>query len=85
MNTKKTQQPIKKINMYTKTTTEDVKVMSLYEYLGKAAGSELGKAVYQASIAAKVPVETHEVTTPKYTGKIMRYPKTFLDVYFKNK
>lgn len=84
MNMKKIVQVMKN-KLWTKTTTEDVQMMSLYEYLGKAAGSELGKAVYQASTSAKVPTETHEVSTPKYTGKIMRYPKTFLDIYFKNK
>ena len=80
---KKIQQLIKKFNMYIKTTTEDVKMMSLYEYLGRAAGSELGKSVYKAAYLEKIPVETHEVSNPKYTGKVLRYPKNFLDNYFK--
>jgi hypothetical protein len=61
------------------------KMMSLYEYLGKAAGSELGKAVAQAAIQAKVKIDSHEVSNSKYTGKILRYPKTFLDAYFNKK
>lgn len=57
-------------------------MMSLYEYLGKAAGSELGRNVYKAAKVAKVPMAVHEVSNTKYTGTIMKYPKSFLDSYF---
>ena len=68
---------------YTSTSTNDVIMMSLFEYLGQAAGSELGRAVCQAAMLKGVEMTTHEVTTKTYVGKIMRYPKSFLDEYFK--
>ena len=70
------------------TTMGDIKVnyntemLSLYEYLGKAAGSDLGKAVATAAAKAKVKIDSHEVSNPKYTGTILKYPKSFLDEYF---
>lgn len=72
------------------TTMGDMKVnystemLSLYEYLGKAAGSELGKAVATAATKARVQIDSHEVSNAKYTGKILKYPKSFLDSYFGN-
>ncbi len=70
------------------TTMGEIKVhystemMSLYEYLGKAAGPDLGKAVALAATIAGVKVDSHEVSNPKYTGRILKYPKYFLDDYF---
>ena len=55
---------------------------SLYEYLGRAAGSELGKAVAAAAAKAKVKIDSHEVSNPKYTGRILKYPVPFLNEYF---
>ena len=83
MNTKKTVQAME--NKYTTTTTADksLDMMSLFDYLGHAAGEELGKKV--AGIAAKRSVRTaiRQVITKKYTGPVMLYPKSFLDWYFK--
>ena len=59
-------------------------MMSLYDYLGRAAGGELGKQVAEAAAQAKVGFETKEVSNPKYKGLIMMYPKNFLDQYFNN-
>jgi|TARA_R110000772_G_scaffold67396_1_gene149653 hypothetical protein len=59
------------------------KNQSLYEYLGKAGGSELGKVVYQSAKAIGVNPWPREVSIPTYTGLVMTYPKDFLDVYFK--
>jgi len=56
--------------------------MSLYDYLGKPAGSNLGEQVFRAASASKIPVKTKEVTTPKYKGKIMMYPENWLIGYF---
>ena len=75
-------------NNNTTTTMGDIKVtystemLSLFEYLNKPAGSDLGREVAQAAYAAKVPIGTHKVTTPRYTGRILKYPKSFLDEYF---
>jgi hypothetical protein len=57
-------------------------MMSLYDFLGRAAGGELGKQVAEAAAKAKVGFEIKEVSNPKYKGSIMMYPKYFLDQYF---
>jgi len=57
-------------------------MMSLYDFLGRPAGGELGKQVAEAAAKAKVGFETKEVSNPKYTGKVMMYPKSFLEEYF---
>lgn len=60
-------------------------MMSLYDYLGKAAGPELGTAVWQAAKKAKIKADGKEVSTKTYSGRIIMYPKSFLDEYFTNK
>jgi hypothetical protein len=62
-----------------------MKSLSLYEYLGRAAGPELGKLVAKAAAQSKIPIDKHYVENPKYSGEILKYPKTFLDTYFGNK
>ena len=57
-------------------------MLSLYDYLGKPAGKELGASVYSAAVEKQIPRSIREVSNPKYTGKIMLYPKSFLDQYF---
>jgi hypothetical protein len=57
--------------------------LSLYDYLGHAAGSDLGKEVAAAATQAGIRLETREVDNPKYTGTILLYPKNFLDFYFR--
>jgi len=57
--------------------------LSLYDYLGHAAGKELGKEVAAAAIQAGIRLETREVDNPKYTGIVHLYPKNFLDFYFR--
>ena len=58
-------------------------MISLYDYLGRAAGPDLGKQVATAAAKAGVKSEIREVSNIKYTGPIMLYPKAFLDLYFK--
>jgi hypothetical protein len=55
---------------------------SLYEYLGHAAGSDLGKRVATAAVAQGVAIQTQEISNPKYSGTVMMYPVDFLDQYF---
>ena len=59
-------------------------MLSLYEYLGEAAGAELGREVYKAAKDAKVQVTSQEISNTAYQGKVMMYPKAFLDAYFRN-
>jgi hypothetical protein len=62
----------------------EIKMMSLFDYLGRPAGGELGKQVYTTAHQLKVPVETRRVETKKYTGDVMLYPETFLKEYFEH-
>jgi len=57
--------------------------LSLYEYLGKAAGSDLGKEVAAAAYKANITTQTKEITNPAFAGKINLYPKDFLEFYFR--
>jgi hypothetical protein len=66
----------------TKNNINSEYMMSLYDYLGKAAGKELGKEVHRVAHNTKTPMAIKEVSNPKYTGKILMYPKYFLDEYF---
>ena len=63
----------------------EIKMMSLFDYLGRPAGGELGKQVYDAAYNLKVPVETRYVKTKTYTGDVMLYPEAFLKEYFEMK
>ena len=60
-----------------------MEMLSLYDYLGKAAGEELGKEVWIAAADAHVPTQLREISNPKYSGKVTLYPKDFLDFYFR--
>lgn len=57
--------------------------VTLFEFLNKPAGGELGKAVNKAAQEQKIPFEQKEIDTPKYKGKVFVYPKMFLTKYFK--
>jgi len=59
-----------------------MKQISLYDYLGRAAGPELGKAVAYAAAVKKIKVTSKQVENLKYSGPILMYPKSFLDEYF---
>lgn len=56
--------------------------VSLYDYLGRAAGSDLGKAVAVAAKEKNIKVNTRFVKNSKYTGNVLLYPKAFLQEYF---
>lgn len=59
-----------------------MEMLSLYDYLGKPAGSELGKQVADAAMAEKIKINAKYVSNPKYSGDILMYPKDWLDKYF---
>ena len=65
--------------------TQKPYMMSLYEYLGRAAGPELGKEVATTAVALKETIQEQEVSNPKYTGKVKLYRREFLDEYFSKK
>lgn len=57
-------------------------MMSLFDYLGYAAGNELGKQVAEYAKIRKAKCSTRYVSNPSYTGTVMLYEKEFLDEYF---
>jgi hypothetical protein len=57
--------------------------LSLYDYLKKPSGKELGGEVAKAAQAAGIPHKEREISNPKYTGKVHLYPKDFLDFHFR--
>lgn len=61
------------------------KLLSLYDYLGYAAGKELGEQVAAYAKVRKTICSVRYVSNPKYTGKVMLYTKEFLDEYFEVK
>jgi hypothetical protein len=57
--------------------------ISLYDYLGKAAGAELGKQVNEYAKKINAPFKTREISNPKYKGKVLLYTKELLEEFFK--
>ncbi len=57
-------------------------MVSLYDYLGYAAGPELGKRVASYAKIKHITPEKRFVSNPKYTGEVLLYPKEFLNEYF---
>lgn len=60
-------------------------MMSLYDYLDRAAGMELGGEVNKTARALKETIQEKEISNPKYTGKVHLYRREFLDEYFGKK
>ena len=58
------------------------KFISLYDYLGRPAGSALGKEVVEAASKLKIPMQIRHVSTARHTGPIMLYPENWLIGYF---
>ena len=61
----------------------NMNMISLYDYLGHAAGPDLGKQVADAARKSGVKGEIREVNHRGWKGPIMLYPRTFLDLYFR--
>ena len=73
--------PIKVYQMEIKPEPE---MVSLFDFLGHAAGASLGAAVYGVARRTREKVETRIVETKTYKGKVMLYRKAFLNDYFKS-
>jgi hypothetical protein len=59
-------------------------MMSLFEYLGHAAGSELGKEVAETAVKLKETIQKKYIENTRYKGEILMYRREFLDTYFGN-
>jgi hypothetical protein len=58
-------------------------LISLYDYLGKAAGKELGGKVYQFAVIMGARTGNKTVPySPHQEGRIMTYERRFLDQFF---
>ncbi len=61
---------------------QNVEYASLYEYLGRRAGMDLGQQVFKAAKEKRIRCKTQEVNQGGYSGKVMVYPISFLQEYF---
>ena len=52
---------------------------SLYDYLGHAAGGELGQKIAYEAAKCKVNIQLKSIKNPRYEGKIQMYPNDFLN------
>lgn len=70
--------------MLTRKRNEQDEMVSLYNYLGRAAGPKLGKHVYEwvRSTNRSHLVKNRDVATNSYKGLILVYPKGLLNEYF---
>ena len=55
---------------------------SLFDFLGKAAGRELGLEVAKAALRDGILVQTKNVSNRQYKGEIKMYPVYWLEGYF---
>lgn len=62
---------------------QDTIYMSLYDYLGRAAGQKLGAEVNKAAVERKVEFKQRFISNPAYHGNVHLYPMEFLEEYFK--
>lgn len=59
-------------------------LISLFDYLGRAAGGDLGKKVATVATRLGEPVGKRKVATKTYTGDVLLYRRQFLQEYFTN-
>ena len=64
---------------------KQVEMMSLYDYLGRAAGNKLGEQVAAYAKIRKARYATRHIANPAYQGEVMLYTKAFLDECFNAK
>jgi hypothetical protein len=64
---------------------KQVEMLSLYDYLGRAAGNKLGEQVAAYAKLRKARYGTKEVSHIGYHGIVQTYTKAFLDEFFNAK
>ena len=57
---------------------------SLFDYLGRAAGKQLGLEVAIYARQQKTQIETRQVSNPAYSGNVNLYTEDFLLSFFNN-
>ena len=71
--------------MLHKITEQKTEMLSLYDYLGHAAGKKLGEQVAAYAKLRKAKFGTKSISNPAYQGEVMVYTKRFLDECFSAK
>lgn len=66
------------------TMEQESTYVSLYEYLGRAAGQQLGGEVNKVAVERKIKFKQRFISNPSYQGNVHLYPVEFLDEYFKS-
>lgn len=59
-------------------------MLSLYDYLGRAAGKNLGLEVATYARQQNTKIETRQISNPLYTGTVNLYTEDFLLSFFNN-
>tara|TARA_B100000900_G_scaffold392798_1_gene388658 strand:+ start:2332 stop:2658 length:327 start_codon:yes stop_codon:yes gene_type:complete len=63
-----------------------IETQSLYDYLGRPAGKDLGTKVHAAAVSKGVYVGKKDIETSLVpAGYVCMYPTSFLDEYFNKK
>jgi hypothetical protein len=60
-------------------------LVSLFDYLGYAAGPALGKQVAQTAAELKQPISARHITNTRYKGIVHLYNRKFLKEFFEAK
>lgn len=61
---------------------ENKELISLFDYLHRPAGSEVGAQVAKVAAKLKEPIGTRNVTNTRYKGIVHLYRREFLQEYF---
>ena len=59
-------------------------MLSLFDYLGRAAGKQLGLEVAIYARQQKTSIETRQISNPVYSGTVNLYTEDFLSSFFNN-
>ena len=62
----------------------EVNYISLFDYLGKPAGKEVGARVNERAREFGIEDKKRFFRNKNYTGKVNLYPEAFLEYYFTN-
>jgi len=63
-----------------------IETQSLFDYLGRPAGSDLGQKVHASAVNKGVHIGTKDIETSLVpAGYVCMYPISFLDEYFNKK
>ena len=61
-----------------------VEMLSLFDYLGRAAGPKLGLEVAIFAKQQDSKIEIRQVSNPRYSGPVNLYTEGLLDEFFNN-